>query len=231
MIREVPGRHSTEMLDGAPKAIKLPDPHLLVDCITTPCNHECKVIKLKRHARQAFMALSSLNPVKPSLMRATTGRCGTDSSAFHSDTVKEVAKLDRPGFGNDEDFSEATLFCAATLHKFGLPYDYAKLDSETLPGMCSCCKASLWDPAVRGSRMEKVFAWQCNLGRCGEDGRRLQAHEVVKWPFKDLILINLNPSGDAFPYSGVLYEPMHLPMDTSRPDDIMTLGRGRERLT
>jgi hypothetical protein len=58
-------------------------------------------------------------------MRATTCQCGTEFSDCHSDTGKEVAKLDRPGFGNDEDSSEATLLCAATLHKFVLPYDYA----------------------------------------------------------------------------------------------------------
>ena len=38
---------------------------------------------------------------------------------------------------NNGESSEATLFRAATLHRFGLPYDYAKLDTETLPEMCS----------------------------------------------------------------------------------------------
>jgi len=164
MTVEVPGRHTAEMMDGAPEAIIIPDPRLLVDYMTAPCNHGCKVITLRRHVRQASKAMSSLNSVKKSLMRATTGQCSTDSSACHSDTVKEVAKLDRPGFRNDENFSEATLFCAATLHRFGLPYGYAKLSSETLPEMCSCCKAPLWDPAVRGSRMEKIFALSMSFG-------------------------------------------------------------------
>ncbi len=49
-------------------------------------------------------------------------------------TVKEVACLDRPGQGNHgEDSREATLFCAATLHRFGLPVDFARLNSDTLP--------------------------------------------------------------------------------------------------
>ena len=64
MTVDAPGRHSAEMLDGALEAITLPDPRLLVDYITTPCKHECKVIKRMRHVRQAFRVLSSLNPVK-----------------------------------------------------------------------------------------------------------------------------------------------------------------------
>jgi hypothetical protein len=78
---------------------------------------------------------SSLNPVKLSLMRATAGQCGVESSACHSDTVRKVAKLDRPGFGHNDESIETTLFCAATLHRFGLPYDYAEIDSETVPKM------------------------------------------------------------------------------------------------
>ncbi len=69
-------------------------------------------------------------------MRATAGKCEMDPSSCHSDTVREVAKLDRPGSGNNDESSGITLFCAATLHRFGLPYDYGKLDSETLPEMC-----------------------------------------------------------------------------------------------
>jgi hypothetical protein len=148
------------------------------------------VIKLRRHVKQAFRVLSSLNPVKRSLMRATVGQCGVDSSFCHSETVREVAKLDRPGFGNNEETSEATLFCAATLHIFGLPYDYAKQDSETLSEMCSCCKAPLWDTTVKSSRTEQIFAWHCHVGRCRGGGKRLQADEEVNRAMKDLVLTN-----------------------------------------
>ncbi len=81
--------------------------------------------------------------------------------------------MDQPGFGVHGESSEATLFCAATLHRFGLPFYYARMEPKTLPEMCACCKALLWDPTIRGSRMDKIFAWQCHMGRCGGDGRRL----------------------------------------------------------
>jgi hypothetical protein len=73
MTVEVPGRHSSEVLDGAPEALTLPDPRLLEDYITAPYKHVCKAIKMRRHAKQAFRVLSSVNPVRQSLMRATVG--------------------------------------------------------------------------------------------------------------------------------------------------------------
>ncbi len=63
------------------------------------------------------------------------------------------------------------------------------------------------------------------MGRCGGDGRRLQAHEVVKRGLRDLVLSNSNPGGASFPASGILIEPPHLRRDKSRPGDIMALGR------
>ena len=76
------------------------------------------------------------------------------------------------GNGNaGKDSREASLFCAATLHRFGLPVDFARLKAETLPKTCACCKAPLWDSTIPDSRMDMIFAWQCHLGRCGGDGR------------------------------------------------------------
>jgi hypothetical protein len=74
--------------------------------------------------------------------------------------------------------------------------------------------------------MDHIFAWECQLGRCGGDRRRLQAHEVVKRALKDMVLINPNPGGFAFPFSSVLTEPLHLRKDNFRPGDILALGRG-----
>ncbi len=135
------------------------------------------------------------------------GQCGLDSAHCYSSTVKEVVKLDRPG-GMDGGSREAALFCVATLHRYGLPADYARLKSETLPESCACCKAPLWNLAIPGTRMDKLFACQCHLGRCGGDERRLQAHEVVKRALMDLVLSNPNPGGAAFPASSVLIEPL-----------------------
>jgi hypothetical protein len=141
----------------------------------------------------------------------------------------DVAKLDRPG-GMDGGSREEALFCAAILHRYGLPVDYAKMESETLPKMCVCCKAPLQDLALPGTRMDILFAWQCHLGRCGGDGRRLQAHDVGKRALKELVLSNPNPGGAAFPDSSILIEPAHLREDISRPGDIMALGRDVHRL-
>jgi len=32
--------------------------------------------------------------------------------------------------------SEASLFCASTLHRYGLPYEYATLETFMLPESC-----------------------------------------------------------------------------------------------
>ena len=110
------------------------------DYIPTPCKHECIIIKQVRHAKKAHKVSSDLNPVKKALLRATAGQCGMDSAYCTMDTVREVASLDRPGGGhNGEDLREASLFCAATLHRFGLPVDFARLKFDTLPETCSCC--------------------------------------------------------------------------------------------
>jgi len=82
-----------------------------------------------------------------------------DSASCTMDTVREVASLDHPEKGNaGEDSREASLLCAATLHRFGLPMDFARLKTDTLPETCACCKAPLWDSVIHGSRMDRIFA-------------------------------------------------------------------------
>jgi hypothetical protein len=161
--------------------------------IVALCKQECGTIKQARHAKQECRVLRARNPVKMALMRATTSQCGLDSTMCHADAIAEVTKLDRPGFEKHGDSSDATLFCAATLHRFGLPFEYAELNPKTLPEMCASCKAPLGDPSIGGSRLYKIFAWQCHLGRCGGDGRRLWANEARKLAINDLVLSNPNP--------------------------------------
>ena len=88
--------------------------------------------------------------------------------------------MDCPAALAHAEISEASLYCAATLYRFGLPLDYAKLANFTLPETCSCCNAPLWDPGMQSTRADRIFVWQSHLGRCGGDGRRHQAHEAVK---------------------------------------------------
>jgi hypothetical protein len=68
------------------------------------------------------------------------------------------------------------------------------------------------------------------LGKMRGDGKRLQAHEVVKKALRDLVLSNPNRGGAVFPASSVLIETPHLRKDRSRPGDIMALGRDVHRL-
>ena len=78
--------------------------------------------------------LLALNPVKQALLRASAGQCRLDSASCTPITVSEVARLDKPGIGyNGEVTGEASLFCAATMHRYGLPVDYARLNAGTLP--------------------------------------------------------------------------------------------------
>ena len=127
------------------------------------------------------------------------------------------------------ELSEGVLFTSSMLHRFGLPYDFAKLEDFILPESCPCCSAPLRDPGLHPSRPDRIFTWQCHAGRCGGDGRRLQAHEVYKMAVKRLVLTSPFPGGSVFPAASVLIEPQHLRQDRSRPGDIYAIGNGMHR--
>ena len=141
-VVEVLGAYNPEISDLVLEPMTLPEPRLLSDYTTAPCKHECISIKELRHAKQAHRLIVIINPDKQTHLPVTAGQCGMDSAHCHSAIVKEVVKLDRTG-GMEGRSREATLFCAATLHGFGLPVDYAKMKSETIPESCACCKAPL----------------------------------------------------------------------------------------
>jgi hypothetical protein len=63
------------------------------------------------------------------------------------------------------------------------------------------------------------------MGRCGGDGRRHQAHEVVKLAFKRLVLNSLDPGSHVFLDKSVLIEPRHLRHDMPRPGDVYAIGK------
>ena len=79
------------------------------------------------------------------------------------------------------------------------------------------------------SRPDMVFIWQCHMGRCGGDGRRLQAHETVKLAVKKLVICCPTPAGCVLPSAAVLIEPRHLRQDQSRPGDLYAVGHGMHR--
>ena len=96
------------------------------------------------------------------------------------------------------------------LYRFGLPYDYAKLEDFVLPESCPCCSAPLWDRNHHPAKLERIFTWQCHAGRWGGDGRRLQAGEVFKLAVKRLVLTSSSPGGNVFPSASVFLESRHL---------------------
>jgi hypothetical protein len=93
------GAFDPERPDSVPEPVTLPEPKTLGDYVTAPCKHECRILKQIHHAKQAHRLLSTLNPNKQSLLRATAGQCGLDSAHCHSFTFQEVVSLDRPGGG------------------------------------------------------------------------------------------------------------------------------------
>jgi hypothetical protein len=89
-----------------------------------------------RQARQAFNLINKMDPVRQTLMRATFGQCGRDFAHRSLLTVRAVATMDCPASMAHAETSEASLYNAATLHRYGLPYDYAKLETTVLPEIC-----------------------------------------------------------------------------------------------
>ena len=110
---ETPGAYDPGRPDAIPEPVTLPEPRSLGDYVTAPCKHECGILKQIRHAKQVQRLLSTLNPTRQSLFRATAGQCGLDSAHCHLFTVREVASLDRR-VGSDGGSREASLFCATT---------------------------------------------------------------------------------------------------------------------
>jgi hypothetical protein len=129
-----------------------------------------------------------MDAVKLALMRASACRCGSDSAHCSSDTVQEVSRMDCPGSLAHAALSKGVIFTASMLHRFGLLYNYAKLEDFVLPKSCPCCSAPLWEPGLHPSRSDRIFTWQCHAKRCGGDGRRLQAHEISNMDVKRLVL-------------------------------------------
>ena len=116
--------------------ISFPEPRPLIDYPLAPCKHECSLIKQARHVRQVLNIFEAMDPLQEPLMRASAGQCGMDSAHCSISTVHEVALMDCPGSMAHAEISEGVLLCASMLHRFGLPYDYAKLVDFTLPESC-----------------------------------------------------------------------------------------------
>jgi hypothetical protein len=161
-VVEIPGKYTGAAVQ-LPDPIVLPEPRSLADYALAPCKHECNILKQRRHVGQAHKLLERMDPLKQALMRASACQCGLDSAHCSSATVEAVARMDCQASLSHDGISESTLFCAATLHRFGLPVDYAKLENCVLPEACQCCAVPLWDPGNLISRPIKICIWQCHM--------------------------------------------------------------------
>ena len=113
----------------------------------------------------------SMDPVKRALMRASVaGQCGRDTAHCSTSTAMDVARMDCPGSMAHAEISEGVLFTSSMLHRFGIPYDFAKLEDFIMSKSCPCCSAPLRDPGQHPSRLDRIFTWQCYAGRCGGGG-------------------------------------------------------------
>ncbi len=148
-----------------------------------------------------------MDPVRHTLLRTNEGQCGRGTAHCSLKTVRSVATMEIHDALAHEESSDASLFCAATLHRHGLPYDYAKLDTHALSKPCACCNAPLWDTGLHASRANRISRWQSHLYRCRGDGRRLHAHETVKLAMKRLSLSCPDFVGCVFPRYSILIEP------------------------
>ena len=153
---EVPELWSREG-DSTPDPISLPEPRPLSDYSLAPCKHEGNLIKQARHVRQALEVFQSMDPMKRALMRASAGQCGMDTAHCSTTTAKDVARMDCPGSMAHAEMSEGDLFTSSMLHRFRLPYDFAKLEDFILPESCPCCSAPLRDPGQHPSRQDRIF--------------------------------------------------------------------------
>jgi hypothetical protein len=94
-------------------------------------------MKQIRQAKHAFSLYNTMDPVRETLLRANAGQCGRDTAHYSLKTIRAVATMDCPSSRANQESSNASLFCASTLHRYGLPYDFAKLDTHELPESCA----------------------------------------------------------------------------------------------
>ena len=154
------------------------------------------------------------------LMMSKVGHCGLDTAKADLPEVVAVAPMGRPSGYEHMDLSESIMYSASTLNLHGLSYDFAFLQSLVPPSCCPICDALLTNPMEPEPLHMRQFTWQSHMGRCGGDGRCLQAHGIVKLSLERLALSNANLRGVSIPFGQLLIEPRHLRSDDSRQRDL-----------
>ena len=126
-VVEVP-RKWNRLGDATLDSIVLPEARTLSDFVTAPCKHEVGLMEQIRKAKQASALYNDMDPVRQTLLRANAGQCGRDTAHCSLKTIRVIATMDWPSTLAHPESSDASLYCASTLHRYGLPYDFAKLD-------------------------------------------------------------------------------------------------------
>ncbi len=99
-----------------------------------------------RQVQHASNMFESMDPVRQNLLCATAGQCGRATAHCSMYTVRAEATMEYSATLAHTGTSEAMLYSASTLHRYGLPHEYARLETLTLPEVCPCCTAPLLDP-------------------------------------------------------------------------------------
>jgi len=218
---EIPWRYSRLERPTRLEPIVLPDHRIPADYATASCKHESAVLKQSRHMRHAHEVWKEGTLIQRALMLSREGQCGIDTAKTNATDVIPVATMDRPDGYSHMYLSEFTLYSASVLNFYGSTHYFAALKSVGPPYSCPTFNAMLVDPLHPEPLLKQIFTWRSHLGRCGGDGRCMQAHEIVKLSLKRLTLSNSNPGGVAFPSNQLLIEPRHL-----RSDDLYAIAEG-----
>jgi len=223
---EIPGRFFPLEAPTRPSVIVLPALRTPGDYATAPCKHACAILKLSRHVRQAYAVWKDGAIMQRALMLSRAGQCGLNTAKAGLPEVVDVANMDRTSGYEHMDLNESTLYSASTLNLYGLPYDFASLQSLVPPSRCLICYAVLTGSMQPEPLHMRLFTSQSHLGRCRGDGRCFQAHEIVKLSLKRLALSNADPGGVAIPSGQLLIEQRHMRSDDSRPGYLYALAGG-----
>ena len=117
-VVEVPGKWN-RLENATTDAIVLPESRSLTDFVTTPCKHEVGLMKQIRQAKQTFVLYNILDPGRQTILIANVGQCERDTAHCSLKTIRAVATMDCPTALAHQESSDASLFFASTLHRYG----------------------------------------------------------------------------------------------------------------
>ena len=94
-------------------------------------------MKQTRQAIHTSNLFKNMDHVRRTLLRANDVQCGSDSAYCSLKIFQAFASMDCPYALAHDETSEASLYCTASLHRYGLPHEYAKMENLVLPETCA----------------------------------------------------------------------------------------------